>query len=138
MTQWWFIVIYRKCFFIAGKKYKCEDDFARSTALHWFSEDFQRGELIIWKPANWFAKQINWLVSIWYGGLTKENQKRKARQLWNEVKSNSEYLANTIRQLKTKAAERKGVIHVFLKSNPIFRLRPYLLRVIHNFNPQVA
>ena len=96
--------------------------------------------LIFWR----FSKrrtdhiQINWLVSIWYGGLTKENQKRKARQLWNEVKSNSEYLANTIRQLKTRAAERKGVIHVFFKSNPIFRLRPYLLRVIHNFNPQVA
>ena len=68
----------------------------------------------------------------------KRKQKRKAQQLWNEVKSNSEYLANTIRQLKTKAAERKGVIHVFFKSNPIFRLRPYLLRVIHNFNPQVA
>ena len=43
-------------------------------------------------------------------GLTKENQHKKAQELRNEVKSNSECLANTIRQLKTKVAKRKGTI----------------------------
>ena len=46
-------------------------------------------------------------------GLTKENQYKKAQKLRNEVKSNSEFLANTIRQLKTKAAKRKGTIEGF-------------------------
>ena len=38
--------------------------------------------------------------------LTKENQHKKAQQLWDEVKLNSKCLANTIRQLNTKAAKR--------------------------------
>ena len=46
-------------------------------------------------------------------GLTKENQYKKAQQLWNEVKSNSEYLANTTRQLKTTAATQKSTIEGF-------------------------
>ena len=46
-------------------------------------------------------------------GLTKENQYKKAQKLRNEVKSNSEFLTNTIRQLKTTAAKRKGTIEGF-------------------------
>ena len=54
--------------------------------------------LKIFKEANWFDKR---------------KPIQKALQLWNEVKLNSEFLTNTIRQLKTKAAKRKGTIEGF-------------------------
>ena len=61
------------------------------------------------KPYNDFLKIFKEANS----GLTKENQYKKAQQLWNEVKSNSEYLANTTRQLKTTAATQKSTIEGF-------------------------
>ena len=61
------------------------------------------------KPYNDFLKIFKEANS----GLTKENQYKKAQQLWNEVKSNSECLANTTRQLKTKAATQKSTIEGF-------------------------
>ena len=43
---------------------------------------------LIWKPVNWFAQQINWLVSIW-------------GQHWHLIKNNNEtylpFLVNRIR-----------------------------------------
>ena len=57
------------------------------------------------KPYNDFLKIFKEANS----GLTKENQYKKAQQLWNEVKSNSEYLANTTRQLKQQQQHRKAL-----------------------------
>jgi len=45
--------------------------------------------------------------------LNKENQLRKAQDLWNKVKSDKESLSRTIRQLKTKTARRKSTLESF-------------------------
>ena len=45
--------------------------------------------------------------------LTTENIFKKGQELWNVVKGDKEALAKTIRQLKTKAAKRKGTLESF-------------------------